>query len=42
MHYGVLLDESRPLGSHNPAGMLEIPPGEKRPKVNIRTASGSP
>jgi len=39
-HYGVSPDESRPSGSQNLAGLLERPPGEKRPKVGVWTESG--
>jgi len=39
-HYGASLDESRPSGSQNLAGLLERPPGEKRLKVGVRTESG--
>jgi len=39
-HHGASPDESRPSGSHNLAGLLERPPGEKRLKVGVRTESG--
>jgi len=39
-HYGPSLDESRPWGSPNLAGVLERPPDKKRLKVGVRTESG--
>jgi len=39
-HYGVSPDESRPSGFQNLTGLLKRPPGEKRPKVGVRTESG--
>jgi len=39
-HYETSSDQSRPSGSHNLAGLLERPPGEKRVKMGVRTESG--
>jgi len=39
-HYGASLEDSRPSGSQNLAGLLERPLGENRLKVRVRMESG--